>query len=96
MLDDGGSAMLDHCFLASPYLGVVAKSETTLSMYSSSVGGVWCGLYAGVDGDVLEAGTHFGAVLEDRISRAYENRSSEQLVQPWRVWKTRPAALRAR
>lgn len=94
MLADGGSAMLERCRLVSDYLGLVAKSHSTISMYNNTVGPALWGLFAGPDGGNLAASNTFRHIACEKITQQYNEDYEHISVQPWRVWKERPMMLR--
>jgi hypothetical protein len=100
MLDDGGSALLEHCTLSSSVqlLGVVAKSHTTITMLNNTICEATWGIYAGPDGRFLAESTKFAQQRTEKVTDMYSKEGaggySRQIVQPWREWKTRPLALR--
>jgi hypothetical protein len=90
MLDEGARAYLAHCTIFSEnFLGVVAMTASTLSMYDCTVQRCMWGAYAGgTDGRKLLSSNTFRRNDED-VTGMYDDMYSGQIVQPWQQWRQR-------
>ena len=91
VLEDKSSAYLKDCTLSSynevldskKCPGLLAKNDTVVSMFGSTVELAQCGVCAGRDGGALKKHNTFQEIEEEEVTLAHNDEYKGQVVQPW-------------